>query len=60
MNIERDRDAGTLKLSQPTMTNDLVTKHGLSDARTKTYPLSSSLKLSKQDGELLQSQARLL
>ena len=56
MKIERDRDAGTVKLSQPTMTNDLVTKHGLSDARTKTTPLSNALKLSKLDGELLQGQ----
>jgi hypothetical protein len=35
MKIERDRDAGTLKLSQPTMTNDLVTKHDPCQAETE-------------------------
>ena len=56
MKIERDRTAGTLKISQSSMTQDLVTKFSLNEAKPKTTPLSASLKLSKSDGELLQGQ----
>jgi hypothetical protein len=53
MNITRDRINRTLKLDQERMTTQLISKYGLSDAKTKNIPLSPSIKLSKDEGEPL-------
>lgn len=53
MNITRDRTKRTLKLDQERMTTQLISKYGLSDAKTKSIPLSPSIKLNKNEGEPL-------
>ena len=52
MDFVRDRAART-KLTQKRLTAQLVDKYGLEDCRNKTLPLSTSLQLTKSDGELL-------
>ena len=51
MNIFRDRGSGTIKLSQPRMIHDLITKFGLEDGKIRSVPLSPSIKLSKDEGD---------
>ena len=53
MEIMRDRQAGSLKISQKRMASELVTKYGLNDSKIKDTPLSTNIKLSKSDGVLL-------
>ena len=52
MNIERNRAARTIKLSQPRMTRELIVKYGLADGKPKPTPLGT-LKLSKTIGSPL-------
>ena len=53
MDIVRDRTMRTIKLTQKRLTAQLVEKYGLLDCKNKTVPLSTSLQLTKSDGELL-------
>jgi hypothetical protein len=53
MVIHRDRAARTLKLTQERMTKELISKYGLDDGKPKAVPLSPSVRLSKDDGEPL-------
>ena len=53
MLIERDRANRTLKLCQKRLTAQLVEEYGLGDCKGKTVPLSTSMQLTKEDGELL-------
>ena len=47
MNIERDRQARTLKLSQERLASDLVNSYGMKESKIKSTPLSTSIKLTK-------------
>lgn len=54
MEIERDRDLKTLKLSQKRLASELVTKYGLTEVKMKTTPLSVAIKLvNGEDGDLI-------
>ncbi len=53
MLIKRDRANLSLKLSQEKMTTQLLSKHQLLDAKPKSVPISTSIKLSKDEGEPL-------
>ena len=53
MSVKRDRTAGTLRLSQERMTSELITKWGLESGKTKSTPLSPAIKLTKEEGEPL-------
>ena len=53
IDIKRDRSAHTVKLSQKRLTAQLVDTYGLTDSKSKTVPLSSSKRLTKSEGELL-------
>jgi hypothetical protein len=49
MEVKRDRDVGTIKLSQTKYVTSLMSKYGLEEAKMKTVPLSPSTKLTKGD-----------
>lgn len=53
MNITRDRVTRSLKVSQERAIGNLIDKYGLNEAKPKTVPLSSSIKLTTEDGEAL-------
>ena len=53
MAIERDRSNRHIKLSQSRMAAELVSKYGLQEGKTRRVPLSPSVHLSREDGELL-------
>lgn len=53
MEIERDRINGTIKLSQQKYTEELLEKYGMQDAKATKMPLKTATKLTKEDGELL-------
>ena len=53
MDILRDRAAWTINLTQKRLTAQLVETYGLNDCKSKTVPLSTSLQLTKADGEYL-------
>ena len=53
MTITRDRGSGIIKLNQPRMINDLVTKFSMDDSKNRPIPLSPSIKFSKDEGEPL-------
>ena len=53
MNIIRDRGSGTIKISQSRLITDLISKFGMCDGKTRSIPLSQSIKLSKDEGEPL-------
>ena len=53
MLIKRDRANLSLKLSQEKMTTQLLSKHQMLDAKPKSVPISTSIKLSKDEGEPL-------
>ena len=55
MKIERDRSAHTIKLSQTTMANDVVSKFDMANATPKSTPLSTGLTLTKFEGDQLDS-----
>ena len=52
MDIIRDRTARTITLSQGRLTADLLAKHGMSDAKALSTPLSAATRLTK-DGDPL-------
>jgi hypothetical protein len=47
MEIERDREAGSLKLSQKKYTQDVLLRFGVENARPASVPLTPGVKLSK-------------
>ena len=51
--IERDRSAKSLKITQRRMTKDLVIKYGMEEGKSKTTPLNVGIKLTKDEGEML-------
>jgi hypothetical protein len=51
--ISRDTAAGSITISQSRMTRDIMARFGMSDAKPKSIPLSTALKLSKEIGEPL-------
>lgn len=53
MKIERDRPARVITISQCRMITDLLSKYGMDDAKTRAIPLSPSTRLSKDEGEPL-------
>jgi Reverse transcriptase (RNA-dependent DNA polymerase) len=53
MLIERDRARQSLKLSQERMTTQLLSKYQLLEAKSKSVPLNTAVKLTKDDGDLL-------
>ena len=53
MDILRDRAARTIMLTRKRLTAQLVKTYGLEDCKSKTVPLSTSLQLTKSDGEYL-------
>lgn len=53
MEIVRDRVQGTIHLSQRKLAEELVSKHGLGGAKPASVPLSPSVKLSKHEGQPL-------
>ena len=53
MDMLRNRAARTIKLTQKRLTAQLVETYGLNDCKSKTVPLSTSLQLTKADGEYL-------
>jgi transposase InsO family protein len=53
MEIERDREAKTLKITQRRMTTEILNKYGLNECKTKATPLSVSTKLVKEPDNLL-------
>ena len=58
MHILRDRASRTIKLTQKRLTAQLVDTYGLNDCKGKTVPLSTSLQLTKADGEYLDNYVR--
>ena len=53
INITRDRQNKVIKIDQAGMIDSIIQQFGLEDAKTKTIPLSPSIKLSKNEGEAL-------
>ena len=53
MTISRDRGSKMVKLSQERMTRELAAKFGLGEAKGKSVPISTSVRLAKGDGEPL-------
>ena len=49
--ITRNRSVGTLKVSQRLMASELVSKYGMSDAKVKSTPMSTSVKLVKGNAD---------
>ncbi len=54
MEITRDRARHMLTLTQQRYAHDLVEKFGLADAKPRSVPMSPSIKLMKEDGDLLE------
>lgn len=53
INISRDRDKKELKIDQKGMIKDIIERFGMEDAKMKATPMSTSLKLTKEEGEML-------
>ena len=53
INIIRDREANTIKITQERMTAELVSKYGVADGKSRSVPLSPAVKLVKGDGDIL-------
>ena len=45
MSLDRDRQAKTLKMTQECLATELVTRHGTKENKTKSVPMSTSIKL---------------
>ena len=56
MKIIRDRGSRTISMSQELMVREIVEQFGLSDAKTMSTPLSLSIKLNAEDGDLLDTE----
>lgn len=54
MKVERDRAAGTLSITQPKLTAELIEKFGMTESNGRTTPLSPALRLeTPKEGEEL-------
>jgi hypothetical protein len=53
INITRERQDKVIKIDQSGMIDSIIQQFGLEEAKTKTTPLSPSIKLSKNEGEPL-------
>jgi hypothetical protein len=53
INIYRDWESKTIKISQDRMITDLVNKYGVVDGKVRSIPLSPSVKLVKGEGDIL-------
>jgi hypothetical protein len=53
MEINHDRKAGTVKLTQKKTITDLINKYDMGNAKTKEVPLSPTNRLSRDHGKLL-------
>jgi hypothetical protein len=53
INITRNRKSNELKLDQTGMINAIVEKFGMTDAKTKSTPMTTGVKLTKTEGEAL-------
>ena len=52
MEISRDHQLGTIKLSQSKLTSDIVSRYGMSDSKSRSTPISTGTCLSRQGTEL--------
>jgi hypothetical protein len=52
MELSRDREAHSLKLTQKKLTRELISQYGLADARARSMPLATGEKF-KKEGEPL-------
>lgn len=57
INIIRDRRSKSIRLIQQRLIGDTISKFGLADAKPASVPMSSSVKLSKEEGAPLNKQA---
>jgi hypothetical protein len=55
--ITRNRGSRTLELSQELMTTELISRYGLYECKTRSSPLTPSVKLCRDDGEHLDKEA---
>jgi transposase InsO family protein len=53
INISRDRAKKELKIDQKGMIKDIIEEFGMEDAKPRSTPMSTSLKLTKNEGETL-------
>lgn len=53
MEILRDKTAGIVKVTQQKATTDIVQRYGLASAKTKNTPLTTAVKLGRDEGEAL-------
>jgi hypothetical protein len=53
MEIERDQEQGTIKLTQAKTTKDAVARFGLNDAKDRSTPISVSTTLTKEGSNLV-------
>jgi transposase InsO family protein len=53
INITRERNTNMIKIDQAGMISSILQQFGLEEAKTKTIPLSPTVKLSKNEGEPL-------
>src|SRR6476646_6410013 len=52
MEISRDYQSGTIKLSQSKLTSDIVSRYGMTDSKSRSTPTSTGKCLSRQGTEL--------
>jgi hypothetical protein len=50
INIMKDRGSGTITILQQRMADDIISRYDLTDVKPVTVPMSSSIKLTKQEG----------
>jgi len=53
MEISRDQELGTVKLSQHKLTADILSRYGMSDSKSRSTPISTGTCLSKQGSKEL-------
>ncbi len=53
MSLDRDRQARILKMTQERLATELVHKHGLKEGRTKSVPMSTSIRLVQAEEDQL-------
>lgn len=59
MELSRDREQRTLRLTQQRYTSDLLAKYNLTISRIKDVPMSTCIKLTKDAGDLLKDDDKL-
>jgi hypothetical protein len=53
LNVTRDRPNFEIKVSQKAMIDNIIKEFGMDEAKTRSIPLSPAIKLSKDEGELI-------